>query len=635
MQPISEILARYWGYNSFRPLQEDIINSVLAGKDVLALLPTGGGKSLCYQVPALAMEGCTLVVSPLIALMQDQVQRLEQLDIPAVYLHAGMGFREVEQVLRDVQEERYKLLYVSPERLQSKLFEDYLPELGISLVAIDEAHCISQWGHDFRPNYLKIGEIREQLPAVPFLALTASATTKVQEDIQIQLKMGSPSVFRQSFLRTNLHFAVRYTENKQQDAKKALERYEDSLLVYCRSRRQTESLSRQLQQVDINAVAYHAGMDKDKRQKAQDAWMNNEVRTMVATTAFGMGIDKPDVRMVLHYEAPEHLEAWYQEAGRAGRDGKTSYAITMYNASDIRRLKESTDLQFPPLDFLKSLYQAVCEYLQIPVGVQPDRYYNFDLDELTTRFNLARLYTINGLRLLAQEGLWTLTESVFHPSRLKLIVDRRTLDGLFGLYPDLEYFCTGLLRMYGNMFHYPVVIRESAIAQRLKIPTQRVIEMIDRMVKMQLVEYQPAMDGPQLFFHHTRVPAQHLFLDTKRLLLLKHQHKLRTEAMIQFLQNTEICRNRILLGYFGEEATENCGLCDICRSRKYSKPSAKVLEQELMEILKVQSEIAIEQLPSLLITEVNSEDLISLVRRMADEEIIEILESDKIKIRAS
>ncbi len=632
MQPIHGILEQYWGYTAFRPLQEEIITAVLEGRDVLALLPTGGGKSLCYQVPALAVEGCTLVISPLIALMQDQVQRLEKQGIPAVYIHAGMGYREVKRVLTEVQEGGYKLLYISPERLQSTLFGDYLPELDINLVAVDEAHCISQWGHDFRPDYLRIGMVREMLPGVPVLALTASATKFVQEDIVLQLQLKTPAIFRQSFLRTNLHYNIRYTENKPVDTLIALRRYPDSLLVYCRSRKQTELLSNQLNQRGMPALAYHAGMDKEKRAAAQDEWMNSQVRTMVATTAFGMGIDKPDVRLVLHYDAPEHLEAWYQEAGRAGRDGQPSAAITLFNASDIQRLEESTALQFPPESFLRQVYQAVCDYLQVPTGAQPDRYFDFDLADFCRKFKLPALRASHALRLLNQEGLWTLTDSVFHPTRIRFSADRQTLDSLYERHPDIAYFCTGLLRLYGNMFHYPMAVREQVIARRLHISAQQVQQMLQRLQAMDMLDYEPAKDGPQLLFHHLRVPADHLHIDLARIARLRKQHEIRTKAMIRFLENQDECRNKLLLRYFGEKVNNDCGLCDVCDKQQQKPVSFALLQKEVLEILSGRPEITIDQLPSQLSHDVRKEDVISLIRQMVDEGIVTLMEQGSIRL---
>jgi len=629
--PIHTILKQYWGYDGFRPLQEDIIRSVLAGRDTLALLPTGGGKSLCYQVPALAQEGLTLVISPLIALMQDQVGRLRVLDIPAACIHAGMPYQEVKALLEDVLRGAYRLLYVSPERLQSTLFRDYLPELPVRLVAVDEAHCISQWGHDFRPDYLKIAAVRDCFPDAPVLALTASATPQVQEDISRQLQLRQPAVFRQSFLRTNLHYAIRYTENKPAGAAAILRQHTGSALVYCRSRKQTELLAAQLTQRGIPALAYHAGMKRDDRAAAQADWMADRTRVMVATTAFGMGIDKPGVRLVLHYDAPEHLEAWYQEAGRAGRDGQPASAITLCNAADIKRLEESTEKQFPPTAFLRQVYQSVCEYLQIPTGTQPDRYYDFDLDELCRRFRLQAVPATHALRLLGQEGLWTLSDNVFHPARFRFTTDRHTLDHLYVHHPDIAFVCTGLLRLYGNIFSYPVIIRESAVARQLRLPAAQVRQVLQRLHAMEVAAYEPAKDGPQLYFHHLRVAAEHLHIDTERIGRLRRQHLARTEAMIRFLEQDRTCRNKVLLAYFGETVASDCGRCDICERQEKPAPAGITVREQLLKIIAEQGDIKLHQLTSQF-PEAQRADIRALIRTLADEGLLALRETGAVTL---
>lgn len=370
-------LQQYWGYTAFRPQQQEIINSILTGHDTVALLPTGGGKSLCYQLPALAREGFCLVVSPLIALMQDQVQRLTAQGIAAACIYAGMPRQAVANTLENTARGDYKLLYVSPERLQTGLFLEYLPLFNINLIAVDEAHCISQWGHDFRPEYLKIAQLKKLFYRTPFLALTASATKEVEADIVTQLKLYKPHTFRQSFSRNNIFYRLLYAENKWTALLETLLQHkENCCIVYCRSRRQTEILVKQLSEQGFDARHYHAGMSGEQREKNFNTWLQDSTKIMVATTAFGMGIDKADVRLVVHYDAPEHLEAYYQEAGRAGRDGLPCEALLLHNTGDLKKLAGSTQIQFPPDDILRKTYQAVCEYLQLPIGAQPNRYFD-------------------------------------------------------------------------------------------------------------------------------------------------------------------------------------------------------------------------------------------------------------------
>lgn len=560
-----EILKQYWGYDSFRPLQLDIINSVLAGKDVLALLPTGGGKSLCFQVPALMMDGFCLVISPLIALMQDQVARLKDLGIAAECIYSGMKYTEVKRVLDNAMRNECKLLYISPERLQTRLFRDYMTEFDVSMIAVDEAHCISQWGHDFRPEYLKITAARDVYPKAPVLALTATATIEVQADIQQQLKMRAPTLYKQSFARNNIFYDIRYSENKNGDTLGNADTR--CSIIYCRSRKLTDTMSEYLQQMGVRAAAYHAGMAKDKREEAQRAWMTNTAAVMVATTAFGMGIDKGDVRMVLHCDAPEHLEAYYQEAGRAGRDGAPSVALTLFNTGDLNRLRESTALQYPPEAYLRQVYQAVVEYLQIPIGTEPDQYYDFDLADFSKKFKLIPTHAIYALKLLEQEGLWTLSESVYHPATIQFVADRHVLDRLSQAHPDLAYVCVGLSRMYNTIFYYPTPVRESAIGRHLNMKRDELMPRLERLARMGILEYNKPGEGPQLFFHHYRVDSRHLIINLKRIGVLRKRHEARTEAMIGFLQNTTECRERLILSYFGESPKANCGHCDICKRR--------------------------------------------------------------------
>ncbi|PQJ12662.1 RecQ family ATP-dependent DNA helicase [Flavipsychrobacter stenotrophus] len=582
MPSAEEILKKYWGYDGFRPLQKDIIDSVLTDNDTFALLPTGGGKSVCYQVPALMLDGCCLVISPLIALMQDQVNRLQQLDIPAASIHSGMYYNEVRQTLENAISGDYKLLYVSPERLQTDLFQDYMYKLDVSLIAVDEAHCVSQWGHDFRPDYLKIAELRSIYKRTPVLALTATATEEIQQDIALQLKLKKPNYFKQSFARQNIFYEVRYSENKNRDTEDEIK---DCSIVYCRSRKQTEATGRHLQQHGINTAVYHAGMTKPDRDKAQEEWMADKAPVIVATTAFGMGIDKPDVRTVLHYDAPEHLEAWYQEAGRAGRDGKKSFALTLYNSVDIKRLSESTALQFPPESFMKKVYQGVAEYLQIPIGCEPHKYYSFDISDFCDKFSLQLTQVIYAMKLLEREGLWAMTEAVHSPSTVHFITDRHVLDNMATSHPKMQYIAVGLLRMYNTIFHFPTHIREFAIARQLRLQYDEVVHMLGQMHRMGLIEYNKAGDGPQLFFHHTRVDSAHLLIDLNRIHVLRKRHELRTEKMLAFLYNKEVCRERVVLQYFGEVDAKDCGHCDVCKGERAVTTGAGKLKEQLFRTL--------------------------------------------------
>lgn len=629
--PLS-ILQQYWGFDAFRPQQEAIIGSVLDGHDTLALLPTGGGKSLCYQVPALLNDGFCLVISPLIALMQDQVARLKQHGAAAACIHAGMRYNEVKKLLQNMLHGPYKILYVSPERLQTRLFRDFLPEFDISLIAVDEAHCISQWGHDFRPDYLKIAELREVFPDVPVLALTASATPEVQHDIAVQLKFQQAKAFRRSFERPNIFYEIQYSENKTGDTIAAVRELQGSCIIYCRSRRQTEVLSKTLHQQGITALAYHAGMSKDRRDAAQQAWIDDETRIIVATTAFGMGIDKADVRLVIHYDAPEHLEAWYQEAGRAGRDDAPSRVLTLFNASDIKRLESSTDIHFPPEAYLRHVYQSVAEYLQIATGTAPDQYFDFDIGDFSKKFKLDALAATHALKLLEREGLWTLSESVYHPSAILFTAGREQLDMLLQRYPDIGYVANGLLRRYSGLFHYPTPVRIPALAKLLKRTQEQVETALQQLHSMGILEYSKPGEGPQLYFHHYRVDSRQLIIDTQRIARLREWHEKRTHAMIAFLQNDARCRDRLLLRYFGEDPVKDCGHCDVCRKKQYRPVvDAKLLKEQIIRALQRNGRTTVPALQAVL-PGVAHELLTAMLRRMSDTGLVTISGNGQISL---
>jgi ATP-dependent DNA helicase RecQ len=453
----------------------------------------------------------------------------------------------------------------------------------VNLIAVDEAHCISQWGHDFRPDYLKINDLRQELPDVPMLALTATATIEVAQDIIDQLDLRNTEVFRQSFKRDNIFYSVRYSENKTGDAVKVLKKEKGSAIVYCRSRRQTETLTKHLRDFGIDAYAYHAGMAKANREEMQNTWMKSKEAVMVATTAFGMGIDKPDVRLVLHYDAPEHPEAYYQEAGRAGRDGKASVAVSLFNHSDIRRLEENVNLHFPPEAYLRQVYQSVCEYLQVPISAAPERYFPFDLVDFCKKFNLQPLAASCALKTLERENLWTITEAAFRPTTIKIIVDRTELDELRSSAPHLAIVTTAMLRLYGSLFYCPTPVRLGAIAQQAKLRQQEVHQYLLLLSQMDLIEYQQPSEGAQLYFHHMRVDSTQLLIDTERLRLLKMREQDRTNQMIAFLQQKDVCRERFLLKYFGEKENEDCNHCDICLSR--SKPRETDIKKQILDLL--------------------------------------------------
>lgn len=615
---LEALLRRYWGYSRFRPLQADIMLALLSGNDVLAMLPTGGGKSLCYQLPALAVNGTCIVISPLISLMEDQVQRLNTLDIPAVALHAGLSKTKQDEAARGILDGAYKLVYVSPERLHSRAFQRLLPEIRPAFVAVDEAHCVSQWGHDFRPEYMEIGFLKQRFPGLPILALTASATPEVAKDLIQNLKLKEPKIFRQSFDRPNIFYALRYSENKPSDLLHAVSSTTGSIIIYCRSRRHTEEIARQLNSLEVPAACYHAGLAADARREAQQEWMSGRRPVMVATTAFGMGIDKADVRLVVHYDAPEDMESWYQESGRAGRDGNISTALSLYNAGDTRKLSGSTKIQFPEADYLRQVYQAVAEYLQIPVGNEPDQYYPFDIAAFCTRFKLKPANASAALRLLAREGLWTLTDSVFRPATLRFTCERQTLDQVGERYPVLGTVILILLRTYSGIFRFPVPVHLAALAKTLRWKPEEVRKVIEQLAAMNLVDWEMHEEGPKLHVHHRRVASADLILNTARLKLLRERHEMRVGVMTAFLENEKRCRGNTVLEYFGEPAGKPCGHCDVCLSVSTGVPTLTAMKARLMELFAAAGKPVLQQELTSREPEAHHEVLIAALRTLVE-----------------
>lgn len=557
------ILHRFWGYQQFRPLQDEIVASVAAGRDTLALLPTGGGKSICFQVPAMMNDGLCLVVTPLIALMKDQVENLNKRGIPAFAIYAGMQARDVEKVLALAREGEIKFLYVSPERLQSRRFLWYCEVLPVKLIAVDEAHCISQWGYDFRPAYLQVASIREQFPDAPVLALTATATPKVKEDICAKLNLRDPAVFVKSFARANLSYSVSEGENKLTRIQQILDRVPGTAIVYCRNRRQTKEVAGHLSARGIAASYYHAGLSGTERSARQEAWIRNEIRVMVCTNAFGMGIDKPDVRLVIHDAPPESIEAYYQEAGRAGRDEQKAYAVMLYSERDITEMEARIPLQFPSLEEIREVFQAVVNYLQVPKGTE-GVYYDFDINEFVKRFSLNITTALSVLRILEQEGVWQLSESVYLPSRVEFVTGRERMDEYETANPSMEPLIKTLLRTYEGILENPVPVFEKQVARLMRIDEQDVIHDLQLLHRQAIIRYYPRKDDPQLNFLEERVEAQFLRVNMERVEARKKVMERRIAAMAAYARNGDTCRTQQLVAYFGEEDAKPCGVCDVC-----------------------------------------------------------------------
>jgi len=532
----AEILKKYWGYDAFRPMQEDIIWSILEGNDTLALLPTGGGKSICFQVPALLQDGICIVVSPLISLMKDQVDNLQKRSIAAKAIYSGMSYRQIDELLDNCIYGRTKLLYLSPERLKSELAIERISKMNVNLIAVDEAHCISQWGYDFRPSYLEINEIRKLHPEVPVVALTATATTDVVDDIQEKLEFKKGKIFQNSFKRENLAYVVRKEENKEEKLLDILNKVPGTSVVYVRNRRKTKDIANFLRRNNIAADFYHGGLDGESRSKKQSNWIDGKTRAIVATNAFGMGIDKPDVRSVVHLDLPDNLEAYFQEAGRGGRDGKKSFAALLFSDADKKKLFKHFEASFPELKEIKRVYQALGSYLQLAVGGGLGRSYDFDLVSFCSNFKLDILTSLNSLRHLEKMGWISMTESVYMPSTVKIKISREEMYDFQLKNPKLEKFIKLLLRANTGIFTDFVLIREGQLANILKTETKKIISALDLLNKEGIIIYRQKKDSPQLIFLKERVSVENLKLDVKLYNFLKDRAKFRIDKAIEYCE---------------------------------------------------------------------------------------------------
>lgn len=566
---IHEVLKEYWGYDAFRPIQEDIITAVLDGKDTLALLPTGGGKSVCFQVPVMTQDGLCLVVSPLIALIKDQVEQLKRRGIPALSIYSGMSFLEVKKTLENAIHGNFKFLYVSPERLETKLFLEYLPALTISLIAVDEAHCVSQWGYDFRPPYLRIASLREQLPKVPVLALTASATKKVQDDICEKLQFQkNQQRFQQSFERPNLSYSVFNAPSKQNKLLEILQNVPGTAIVYCKSRKQTKEIADLLRMNKINADYYHAGLSNDDRNKKQEDWIQNKIRAIVCTNAFGMGIDKPDVRVVVHYEVPDCLENYYQEAGRAGRDGRRAYAVLLYSNKELEDLRQQSSIRFPDEATIKTVYTALMNYLQAAAGSGEGISFDFDIGTFTSNFKLNVLTATHAIKALEQEDILSYSEAVFKPSTAFITVNRNDLTEFEKMHPELDDVIKGLLRSYSGIFDYPVTVYEKQLAAFIKKDSATLYKNLQQLQEYGILIYSPQKDKPQVTLLQNRMYNDSYAINMTDYNKRRKNFEERAAAIVSYIKETAVCRSAVIAGYFDAHLNKSCGICDNCINQK-------------------------------------------------------------------
>ena len=592
-EDIHRLLKKYWGFDSFRPLQEDIIVSVMTKHDTLALLPTGGGKSLCFQVPGLGLGGTTLVVSPLIALMNDQVQNLKKKGISAVAISAAMNFKEIDLALDNAARGHVQFIYVSPERLQNENFLQKISYLPVTLIAVDEAHCISQWGYDFRPSYLKIATLRSYFPGVKIIALTASATKLVVEDIQKQLDFKDQNVFRQSFVRKNLRYVVQLEEDRVGRLLKLIHNIGGSGLVYVRNRKKTAELAEFLKRNAISSKAYHAGLKFEERQTVQQEWIDNKVQVICATNAFGMGIDKPDVRFVVHLDLPESLEAYFQEAGRGGRDGKIAYSTIFFTKADQQRLTDNFQSAFPEPDIIRNSYQAICNYYQVAIGAGQGTNVEFDLDKICKSYNLSPLLVYNSIKILEKENYLSLVDGGFEPSKVLFLAGKEDIYQFELMYPKFEPLVKTLLRSYGGLFENYVFINEKDLAYRVKISTAMVTEYLVYLDKQQILSYVPQTSLPRLVFMQDRVHTKYVEFTAENYHKLKTQYRERISSVIAYTNNDKLCRQVQLLMYFNEFNYSDCGHCDVCIAARPKDYEA--VKQKLSAVL-AGSHLSLEEL---------------------------------------
>lgn len=582
---IQEILQHYWKHDNFRPLQEEIIQSVLLGRDTLALLPTGGGKSVCFQVPALAKEGICIVISPLIALMKDQVENLNAKGIEAISIVSGMSRREVDIALDNCIYGNVKFLYLSPERLLSELVQERISYMKVNLIAVDEAHCISQWGYDFRPPYLHIADLREIHPDVPVLALTATATADVREDIQHKLLFKQSNVFSKSFERKNISYVVQYQENKIRRMLDVVKGVKGSGIVYVRSRKETFELAKILEQHGHSADFYHAGLEAEQRSKKQEDWKNNRTQVIVATNAFGMGIDKPDVRFVIHKDPPESLEAYYQEAGRAGRDEQKAYAVLLYERADRMKLEKKFELTFPTIDEIKKVYHSLGNYFQLAYGAGEHVSFDLDIGDFCSRNKFDVIKTVNSLKFLERNDYLSFTESVFLPSRFRFQVLNEELYNFQIQNIAWDPFVKTLLRSYGGAFDNYVPIREFDLARRMNTSVQQVIAGLNQLQQMDLLNYLPQTDKPQVTYILPRQNVKDMVIDKSYIEQRKQIFRQKMEAVFHYAE-AQHCRSQMLLAYFDEANARKCGVCDVCLDEKRKENAYDTADRITDEVIR-------------------------------------------------
>ncbi|MDR3133202.1 MAG: RecQ family ATP-dependent DNA helicase [Prevotellaceae bacterium] len=622
MDIFHKILQQYWGYSHFRALQEEIIREVYEGRDVLALMPTGGGKSITFQVPALAQDGICLVVTPLIALMKDQVENLKKRGIKALAVYSGMTRNEIDVAFDNAAYGRYKFLYLSPERLGTELFQARVQKMNVNLLAVDEAHCISQWGYDFRPSYMEIAHARQWLPGVPVLAVTATATPEVAQDIMDKLGFRKPNLLQKSFERKNLAYVVREAENKNSQLLRICQNVPGTGIVYVRSRGNTQEIAGFLNANRVSADYYHAGLSAEIRSAKQDDWKQNRTRVMVCTNAFGMGIDKPDVRFVVHVDLPDSMEAYFQEAGRAGRDEKTAYAVLLYNGIDRQKAAQRLRTTFPPIETIREVYQKIYLYFDLPYGAGKGSIFDFSLMDFSVRNKIHSLTAYSALQCLQREGYLELTDELDNPTRIRFVVSRDELYKVQINNDALDLFIKGLLRAYTGVFTSFVPVDELYLAKLMNVEVAVINDFLLRLSRMRVIDYIPKKRTPLLLFNEERLDEKNLRISKEQYGDLKKRYEERTNAMLHYAADAVKCRSRQLLAYFGETGAASCGRCDVCTAKNEADVSNykfNLLEEQLKTIISgkaVSLTQCVDSIPS------NPDDTIKVLRWLIDHDEI-------------
>lgn len=634
MDKIAKILEYYWGFSEFRSLQRPIIESVFQKNDTLALLPTGGGKSVCFQIPTIGQKGICLVVTPLIALMKDQVENLKKRQIPAIAIYSGMSYREIDIALDNCIYGRVKFLYLSPERIKTPIFLERVQKMNVCLLAVDEAHCISEWGYDFRPTYLEVVKLRELFPTVPVLALTASATPIVQQNIQEKLgfREGKSKVFIKSFARENLSYSVFFEENKNQRVLTILQKVQGSAIIYVTSRKQSVELAHFLQKNKMSATYYHGGLKHQDRAKIQENWLNNKVRVMVATNAFGMGIDKADVRVVIHYGITRSLEAYYQEAGRVGRDEQKAYAVMLYDNSDILMFQKALNQKYPNLAYIQRVYQALANYLKLAIGSNLLESYTIDMVYFCQTYRLKIKEVYYALQLLQTENLIQFQEDYYQVSKVKIAVENNELYRFQVNNPNYHFFTSALLRIYGSeLFTEYTFISERQLAENMGISEKQVIFYLKHLHKMSIVEYLPAQEMPQVTFLTPRLNAEKLPISQVKIEELKKREEEKLQAVISYAKQEKQCRSIQLCEYFGQQEVSKCGVCDNClKQKKQHKNDDAFYQKAILQKLEKGTEFLMEEIV-IFFPERSSDYIVEMCRKLLDSQQITYTNEGKIK----